>query len=254
MSYNKKKAVTEIIQINKLFESSKNDKYKIINVIIIGLFENDFNIYKKKVLNIIINTILYKKNINDDEKNIILYIINIIEGKNRSVNVVYYDILINIIDTIYLRRSIGGKKQDIIDSIIAKFNELNNYINFAKVGSISAQVVQGQEPVVPIPVVPIQKGQEIPFENYSKIKVYVYKVFHDNEENHKNYIEEYSFSKGIKKTESANSTYIKSNQNNIKQGNGLVKYTIDNSKIYSKDIIESRSSNNNANICQCRWV
>lgn len=233
MSYNKKKAVTEIIQINKLFESSKNDKYKIINVIITRLFENDFNIYKKKVLNIIINTILYKKNINDDEENIILDIIDKIKNKNPVVNVIYYDILINIIDTIYLRKLIGKEKNEIIEKIHRRFPELNDYIAFASLESeISQQGIHTEE-------------QQVQLEEYSKIKVYVYKVFHSNNQN--NYQEKYSFPQGIKRS-SVSSTYIKSKQNSNKKENGSLKYTIDNTKIYSKDIIASRNNNANENI------
>ena len=224
MPYNKEKAVKEIIKINKLFNEGK--KYN-ISTIIEDLFKDNFNIYKKKVLNIIINTILYKKNINDHEKNIIIEIINKIKNKNMGINVVYYDILINIIDTIYLRKSIGSEKNKIIKTIDVKFNELRDYIKFAKLGSEKKENEEEEE-----------EEKSILLKNYSKIKVYVYKVFHSKNV-HKNNNEEYSFSNGIKKINKKNSNYIKSNQNSS--------YIIDDTKIYSKDIIASGNMYNNKN-------
>jgi len=133
MSNNKKYTLTKIIEINKLFEnigSNENNKNSKVKNIINEVFENDLNIYKKKVLNTIINNILYKKNIDDSEKNIILYIIDKINDKKNDI-IIYYDILINIIDTIYLRKLMSNEKNEIINYIYTNFDELRSYIQFA---------------------------------------------------------------------------------------------------------------------------
>ena len=229
MTYDKKSAVTEIIKINKLFESSKVDNpYNNISTIIENLFKDNFNIYKKKVLNIIINTILYKKNINDNEKGIIIKIISLIFNKINSNKTICYDILINIIDTIYLRKSIGNKKLKIIQIINKNFHELNNYIAFAKLESEELlEIIPSESSVV--------------LTNYSQIKVYIYKVFHNDENIKGDKKEKYSFKRGIKKINKKNNTIINPNQNQS------IKYTPNNSKIYSKDIIAT-PNNGNVNI------
>ena len=227
MSYTKKNLVTNLIKINKLFE--KNIIEDNLNEILDKIFTDELTIYKKKVLNNIINSILYKRNINENEQQIILKIIEAIKYKiteNKNNSILWDSVIINIINTIYLRKiKDGDLKKNIIEGISKDFPEMQSYINFCSLESI-LKVENNSVPQ-------LASNQY----NFSQIKVYVYKVFHGKETNKKNCSEKYSFSKGIKKIN--NSEYIKSNQNGI--------YTIDDSKIYSRDIIESRNNANDSN-------
>jgi len=229
INYNKKLMVSHLIETNKLFEKNiSEDTFKNILEII---FNGNLTIYKKKVLNNIINSILYKKNINKNEEKIILSIIeNINEKKNKknkknneSNNIIYYDIIINIIDTIYLRKlSEGSLKYNILNDIIKKFNDINNYIIISEFNNY-------------------YKNRE------SKIKVFIYKVYHTKENFNNgpsNKDIQYSFKHGIKKIKNNNYNYIKpNNPNNLSNTDNL--NNINHAKIYSKDIITSRKNNNN---------
>jgi hypothetical protein len=93
------------------------------------LSQNLLNKNLKRILNTFIRKILYKKNINEGEYNMIIIIINYLNAIPK--NLICYSILVEIIDKTYLYTPLDEFRKNIIQHILSNNNNnlLKNYID-----------------------------------------------------------------------------------------------------------------------------
>ena len=109
-----KELISNMITIDEYFDNCKSNNI-ISNIIEKCLLKNNYTRNRRKTIDYIVNKILNKKNINNNESNIIISIIttlNTIKKYTININISYG----NIIDKLYLYKNNLGSKKDIINS------------------------------------------------------------------------------------------------------------------------------------------